>query len=68
MLPQSAQVHWSTDGWKTKQDTPTRDTGLDIYRLDLPTASLPAGSQITFTFYWPRENRWEGQDYTVQIE
>jgi glucoamylase len=68
MLPQSAQVHWSIDGWKTTQDTPTRDTGLEIYRLDLPTASLPSGSEVVFTFYWPRENRWEGKDYAVQIE
>ncbi len=63
-----ALVHWSIDGWKTSVDTKTRDTGLGIYTLDLPTASLPAGNQILFTFYWPQENRWEGTNYTVVVE
>jgi len=63
-----ALVHWSIDGWKSSQDTNTRDTGLGLYILDLPTASLPSGSQIVFTFYWTQENRWEGKDYTVTVE
>ncbi len=61
-------VHWSIDGWKTAQDTAARDTGLGTYILDLPTAPLPAGSQVVFTFYWSSENRWEGTDYTVVVE
>ena len=61
-------VHWSIDGWKTSHDTEARDTGLGIHVLDLPTASLPAGGQAVFTFYWPEEKRWEGKDYTVVVE
>ena len=61
-------VHWSLDGWKTSADTNTRDTGLGIHVVDLPTTTLPAGSRITFTFYWPQENRWEGTDYSVEVE
>jgi glucoamylase len=68
MLPAPAMVHWSIDGWKTAQDNDTKDTGLGIYRLDLPTASLPVGGRAAFTFYWPQENRWEGQDYSVIVE
>jgi glucoamylase len=63
-----ALVHWSIDGWKTAHDTDTRDTGLGLYTLDLPTASLPAGAQVVFTFFWPAENRWEGTDYVVTVE
>jgi glucoamylase len=61
-------VHWSIDGWKTSQDTPTRDTGLGIHVLDLPTASLPGGSEVFFTFYWPSDNRWEGTNFSVSVE
>ncbi|HTS36241.1 MAG TPA: glucan 1,4-alpha-glucosidase, partial [Candidatus Solibacter sp.] len=68
VLLQPALVHWSTDNWATSHDTNTRDTGLGIHVLDLPTASLPAKSQAAFTFYWPTENRWEGTDFTVTIE
>jgi glucoamylase len=62
------RVHWSVDGWKTSHDTYTRDTGLGTHVLDLPTASLTAGGQADFTFFWPAENRWEGTDYTVTVE
>jgi len=68
MLPKPAEVHWSIDGWKTSQDTKTRDTSLGIHRLDLPTASLPPGGEVAFTFYWPEENRWEGQNYSVTVK
>ncbi|MGB6842765.1 MAG: glucan 1,4-alpha-glucosidase [Candidatus Sulfotelmatobacter sp.] len=62
-----ALVHWSIDAWKSAHDTNTRDTGLGLHILDLPTASLPAGSKIVFTFLWMQENRWEGTDYTVTV-
>ena len=68
VLLSPAQVHWSIDGWNTTHDTDTRDTGLGIHTLDLPSASLPPGGQVIFTFYWPNENRWEGTDYTVTVE
>ena len=63
-----ALVHWSLDGWTTAHDTNTRDTGLGIHTLDLPTASLPVGGQAVFTFYWPKDNRWERTNFSVGIE
>jgi glucoamylase len=68
VLLSPALVHWSIDGWATTHDSETRDTGLGIYTLDLPTALLPAGAQAVFTFYWSKENRWEGTDHKVTIE
>lgn len=62
-----ALVHWSGDGWKTAQDANARDTGLGVYVLDLPTASLPVGGQVVFTLFWPNENRWESTDYSVTV-
>jgi glucoamylase len=68
VLLSPALVHWSIDGWNSSHDTNTRDTGLGVHTLDLPTASLPGGSQVAFTFYWPQESRWEGTDYSVIVE
>jgi len=68
VLLSPARVHWSVDNWRTSHDTDTRDTGLEMYVLDLPTASLPPGGQVVFTFFWPSENRWEGTDYRVTVE
>jgi len=44
--------------------------GADIVMesIALPTASLPVGAQAAFTFFWPKENRWEGTDYAVTVE
>jgi glucoamylase len=68
LLLSPALVHWSIDGWHSVHDTNTRDTGLDIYLLDLPTASLRPGAEVAFTFFWPAEHRWEGTDFTVTVQ
>ena len=68
VLLSPALVHWSIDGWKTAHDTETRETGLGTFVLDLPTTSLLGGGEAVFTFYWPKEKRWEGTDYRVKVE
>ena len=67
LLPAPAMVHWSFDGWRTTQDTNTRDP-LGIYVADLPTNKLNPGEQVLFTFYWQNQQRWEGTDFSVTIE
>lgn len=52
-------VHWSLDGWATTQDAPSSDPGLGEHVVDLPTAGLPAGAVLDFTFYWPETAAWE---------
>ncbi|HEY3415928.1 MAG TPA: glycoside hydrolase family 15 protein, partial [Armatimonadota bacterium] len=62
-----AVVHWSGDGWHSVQDHETRDIGLGIHYVDLPTAQLPSGRHIDFTFYWPRAGHWEGTNFTMRV-
>ena len=62
-----AVIHWTADDWKTCQDLKTHDAGLKVHLADLPTQSLPAGQQITFTFFWPDAGHWEGNDFGVRI-
>jgi glucoamylase len=63
-----AVVHWSADAWHHTHDTPTRDTGLGAHYADLATGALPAGSALRFTFYWPEADRWEGEDFALEVE
>ena len=63
-----AVVHWSSDGWQTSHDAPTKNTGLGMYLADLPTDDLPDGTTIVFTLYWTAEDRWEGTDFSVEIQ
>jgi glucoamylase len=67
-LLQPALVHWSFDHWQSSQDTPTADTGLGIYVADLPANSLRSAAEIVFTLFWLRDQRWEGEDYSVAVE
>jgi len=43
------------------------DRGLGEYVIDLPTETLPAGTEIDFTFYWPEVDRWEQTDFRVEV-
>ena len=66
-LPGPARVHWSSNGWATVADIDTRDSGLGVHLVDLPTGELPAGSGIDFTFFWRDGQRWEGRDFRVLV-
>ena len=67
-LLQPAMVHWSTDTWKTTRDAFTQDTKLGVHFVDLPTATLPTGSTIVFTFMWQKTSSWEDVNYHVVVE
>lgn len=62
-----ASIHWSANGWRTALDSSTRDTGLGVHVADLPTDGLAVGTQLDFTFYWPRAGRWEGADFAIRV-
>ena len=66
-LPEPANVHFGTNGWKDVQDSPTRASGLGVHVADLPVARLGPGDRIDFTFFWPVSSQWEDRDYTVAV-
>ena len=57
-----ATVRWSTDGWRTQTDTPTRDSGFGVHYVDLRPAP---GETVVFTLQWTEGARWEGTDFEV---
>jgi len=61
-------VHWSTDNWRTVHDTAARDTTLGVHIVDLGTMQLLSGDRVSFTFYWPAADRWEGVDFVVFVD
>ncbi|MDF3152832.1 glucan 1,4-alpha-glucosidase [Mesorhizobium sp. XAP10] len=60
-----ATVHWSTDNWATAHDSQTVENDFGIHLADLPVASLPEGSTLLFTFFWPGTGDWENVDFSV---
>lgn len=63
-----AMVHWSVDSWRTAHDDPTRDTGLGIHVVDLPTSGMASGEAVVFTFFWAESRNWENANFIVTIE
>jgi glucoamylase len=61
------RVHWSVNNWLTTKDTNSRDTQIGVHVTDLPTETLPIGTQIVFTFLWPDADRWEQHNYSVLV-
>ena len=62
-----ARLRWSADNWITMQDLDSRQTSFGLSVLDLPTAAMPEGTTISFTFYWPDVDRWEGTNFAVKV-
>jgi glucoamylase len=60
-------LHWSSDNWKTVQDTQSSQNSLQIDYVDLPDVATSPGTCIRFTFFWTEDNRWEGRDYSVNM-
>jgi glucoamylase len=62
-----AVVHWTATDWQTAEDTPTSDTGLGVYTVDLPTQSLLPGRIVEFTFFFPDNDVWQGTNFSVLV-
>jgi glucoamylase len=58
----------ASDGWA---DTHTVETTMDkilhLWFTDSPTAALPDGSKIEFTFFWKDHQNWQGRNYLVAV-
>lgn len=56
-------VRWTTDDWKTQQDTDAIGSGLALHYVDIPV--LKGDGTLRFTLFWKDSKRWEGRDYSV---
>ena len=62
-----ARIRWSMDDWTTTSDSDTIAVGMGLQFYDLPTAGLTNETIVRFTMFWPKQNRWEGADFQVEI-
>jgi hypothetical protein len=54
------------DGARTNLLDTIHESRLNLWFADFPTADWPDGSILTFTFFWKRDQRWEGRDWQVK--
>lgn len=61
-------LRWSSDNWKTIQNTQSTTNALQIHYVDLADVVTTPDTCIRFTFHWTDADRWEGQDYAVTVQ
>lgn len=66
-VPAPFRLHWTSDEWRTVNDTSSASTAFGIEFVDIPMAAAQQ-TRIRFTFFWPESNSWEGRDYMVDVE
>ena len=60
-------LHWSDDEWNTPRDTSSIPTAIKMEYVDLEIDAAQR-APLRFTFFWPLDNQWQGNDYAVEIE
>jgi glucoamylase len=59
-------LHWTSTEWETSQDSVSIDTDLGTHFVDIPVSNQQK-APVRFTFFWTEAQRWEGQDYKVEV-
>jgi glucoamylase len=68
ILAAQATVVWSTDGGASSNLLDTvHESKLNLWFADLRTVDWPAGSTLSFRFFWKHDQRWEGRDWQINI-
>ncbi len=63
-----ATIVWSTAGSaRTRHLDTSHEPELDLWFADLPSADLPHGSMVAFTFFWKRNQRWADRTWQVNV-
>ena len=60
-------LRWSSDNWKSVQDTESNRNALEIDYADVTNVVTSPGMNICFTFCWAEGTRWEGKDYEFTV-
>ena len=62
-------VRWTHNQWQDVHDLESRPAGFsDLFVTDLPTAELPTGTTIEFTFHWLDVDKWEARNFSASIK
>ena len=60
------RLRWTCCEWHTSQDSASIDSDLGAHFVDIPV-SKQQKAPVRFTFFWTEAQRWEGQDYLVEV-
>jgi hypothetical protein len=54
--------------WASKNTSKTANESLlNLWFVDFPTEHWEAGTTFTFTCFWERDQRWQGQNWQMEV-
>jgi glucoamylase len=62
----SFRLRWTSNEWQTMQDSVSIATDLGTHYFDI-SVSTQQKAPLHFTFFWVEAQRWEGQDFKVEV-
>ena len=60
------RLRWSDDHWNNVHEIESQSPGMDLHYVDLELEQRHC-DYVTFTFYWPNADRWEGRDFAIRV-
>ena len=69
ILAEEASITWSADNWQRTNESQTmHQEELNLWFADFPTVRVADRiSTSAFTFFWKRDERWEGRNWPVKL-
>jgi len=59
-------LHWTDDEWKTVRDYSSIPTSIGVEYVDIKVP-VSQNAALRFTFHWPQDAAWQGEDYQVEV-
>lgn len=66
--PEPFVLHLGRDGWRDVADRPSDPEPMGLHAVRLEPEWLAGISSVDFTFFYPGEARWHGEDYRFEVE
>ncbi|HET7062185.1 MAG TPA: hypothetical protein VFI43_08420, partial [Nitrosospira sp.] len=63
----AALLHWTENNWETAHDIELPDEGLGVFAHEFEKGRFGHATELKFTFYWHQPQRWEGRDFSLQV-
>jgi len=68
IVPAEATIVWSTNDWACTNKSKTfNESGLNLWFVDFPTEDWAVRTVFTFTCLWEQDQRWQGQNWQVEV-
>lgn len=60
-------VRLTGNNWKDMNDIHSRSMFSKVHYIEVDLTTIKTETQLEFTFFWKKSNRWEGMNYTVEL-